>query len=187
MDLPEEFRRIRRPSLVFGRPPPCTLPAQVNCLPEVRISLGLEKGGLSLFQVPTDGTMAPEGASQPLNWVHGTICMDMGSDGFAGMNYAQRVLNLSIEQLHDPSHGSWRDFQRMLREGGMMCYWLLLMVVMNMVHGPWLEDSRFNTQQEAMKEIWGSFSHFRCALFVEYSRAMRSLRRGSQRTSATRR
>lgn len=134
--------------------------------------MGLQQGeGLSMFRAPlTQGSGEEASAMSSLDWPHLTVCMDMGPDGFAAYHYAQRVLGLNMEALWDASHGGWRDFQRMIRDSSLMCYWLIFLVVANVGHGPFLEDSRFNGMQEAMRECWSTFSSSRCALFGEYAR-----------------
>lgn len=154
-------------------PNACSEGSLAWCLRQVRISMGLpEKSGLDIFKAPTATEVKQGEAPPPLQWRHLTICMDMGSDGFAGMNFAQQELGLNVEPLFDPSHGSWRDCQRMIRESNLMSYWLVLMMVMNLLHGPFLEDARYNSMQEALREVFASFSPGRCVLFGEYAKAM---------------
>lgn len=137
-------------------------------LGKVRKLFGIK--GLVDLKAPTKQEGEEADRLVPLEWMHATVAMDMGSDGVAAIHFAQRFLGLNIEPIHDASHGAWNDFKRGLRECNMMPFYYLFLVVVNTPHGPFLEDSRYNSLREALAESSKAFNARDSPLFVEHAR-----------------
>ncbi len=74
--------------------------------------------------------------ADPLRWPHLRVAMDRGPDGCCGLSWLQRNESVNIAALWCGSHSSLRAFQIMLRDACLMPFWLLLLVVMHVAHGP---------------------------------------------------
>lgn len=139
---------------------------------QIRMVTGV--AGLAHFKKPKpgDGAGGDELSTTPLKWPHLSIALDRGSEGCSALHFLQRVAEANIEELWDPSHDSWRDFQRVLRECDMLPFWYMFMVSANLVHGPFLEGSRYKALTEAMSEVAQHFSPDSCPLYDELLRDM---------------
>ena len=100
--------------------------------------------GLRHFSGPSSQDLKENRFPDPLTWPHLSVSVDRGSDGVAALHYLQRKLRANVEPMWDSSHDSWRDFLRMLRENSLMPYWYVFLISVNVLHGPFLEHSRFN-------------------------------------------
>ena len=98
-------------------------------------------------------------------WLHLTLNIDQGSDMLCGGTHL-RSLMLCITLVCDWSHGGQNDFYDCLKELGLFPFWLLLLIVMNVEHGPFHDDLRFNQQREGWADAckhfdWTNFPLFR--------------------------
>ena len=120
-------------------------------------------GGLKYWQQPKeDGDRG-----DPFFWPRVSVSMDLGSDGLAAANFAQRALSLCMEVVPDPSHLVHRGIQSDLRDCGL---WVLIqtaMLVFNTPHGPWWDDLRFQQVREAMHTLLATVEPQRCPLFMD--------------------
>eukprot|EP00974_Lingulodinium_polyedra_P063963 6177033-Lingulodinium_polyedra.AAC.1 len=76
-----------------------------------------------------------------------------------------RKLNVNIEFCNDPSHGAWRDVGRALGDTGLTSLMKLMMVTINVPHGPWSEDTRWKQCQQALEEHFEHFTPLTSELF----------------------
>lgn len=91
--------------------------------------------------------------------------------GFA-VGFLGRQERLVVEPLWCASHSSWRDFQRVLKATNLWTYWLLLLITMNVAHGPWSEDARYAAVRQAWSELRQFFVPNICPLFDEWASNM---------------
>lgn len=109
----------------------------------------------------------PEGSPEPREQrPHLLLSVDQGSDGLSGSSYLRSVgLNLSV--MPDPSHGNNNDFLDTLRDQGLFKFWVLMLIPMNVEHGPWLSDLRYNQ----VRQSWAAFAQHaapeRAPLFLD--------------------
>lgn len=89
---------------------------------ENQIRLRTDLSGFRYFVAPMTNTSTAAGFGDPLQWPVLSIAADRGSDGVSALHYLQRECKVCVEELFDPSHDSWRDFQRALRETGLTSY-----------------------------------------------------------------
>lgn len=88
------------------------------------------------------------GADRPLL----TICGDQGGPGLPSILFLAGELRLRLLPLWDPHHRAWRDFQLATQAASLWPIVLETTVVVNLVHGPWLNTSFFYKVQEALVE-----------------------------------
>lgn len=117
----------------------------------------LDSRGLSMFKMPSerleaDDPIIDDGTDEVL-WPALSVACDQGSDGVCALTYMQRKKRLLAEEGWCGSHGSWRDFQKMIRDSGNHAFWMLLLLVMNVVHGPWGDAVRHKQATEAFSEM----------------------------------
>lgn len=132
---------------------------------QIRVHTGLP--GLSHFVSPSLDSLSSGSAPDALDWPLLSIAADRGADGVAGLHFLQRHVRANIESMFDSSHDAWRDVQRVIRQNHLMPFWLVFLVTCNVLHGPFLEGSRYNAMREALDELWSKFSPATCPLFQE--------------------
>lgn len=125
--------------------------------------------GLALFKLQD----AAGGAawSDPFRWPHLTIAADQGSDGMAAYWYLQHC-QVNCMMLCDWSHGAWADTKGMLRDMGLFPWWLLMMVTLNLAHGPFNDDVRYTQLNDAWSECARHLAPERCALYQQHVGSM---------------
>ena len=102
--------------------------------------------GLSLFKVLDPLKPAPS------KWKHLNMAIDQGGDGLAAMVWLFHWL-INITFWLDFSHGAWRSIQGTISDLGLKSWWLLMLVMFNVPHGPWNDDFRFGQLTECWKEM----------------------------------
>ena len=85
------------------------------------------------------------------HWKHLTICADQGSDGLSAVSFL-RSLGVSMTFISDWSHGAQNDFYDTLKDLSLWNFWVMMLVVMNVEHGPWADDVRWNQILDAWTE-----------------------------------
>ena len=90
-------------------------------------------------------------------WPHLNVAMDLGSDGNCGFHALERRFRLNIDQWNDPAHGCHRDLDLSIGAVGLHGFWLLLVVSMNMPHGPQRDGTRRNQVRETMNAVYKQF------------------------------
>ena len=106
-------------------------------------------------------------ATGPSEWRFLTIAIDQGSDGWCAVFYLCYVLQACIVFAFDPSHRSWNDTAGSLKDAGLHGVILLLIIIMNMDHGPWKEARWYQTGVEGAKGYKTKTNHKKCAVFQE--------------------
>lgn len=87
---------------------------------------------------------------------HLLISADQGSDGLSAISYL-RSLGVVVTYCPDFSHGSQNDFYDALKSTNLFPFWILMLVVYNLEHGPWQDDVRWNLVNESWSEVCGHF------------------------------
>lgn len=104
-------------------------------------------------------------------WPHLGLSMDLGPDGVCGVHALQRkpewLANLTV--WPDPGHGIHKDFDAALRGLGLQNLWLVLVISLNVQHGPDQEDGRHLQFHETMEAIMKQHTPRTCTLFREFA------------------
>lgn len=111
---------------------------------------------------------------------HLLISADQGSDGLSAIAYL-RSLGAVLTFCPDFSHGSQNDFYDALKSMHLFPFWILMLVVYNLEHGPWQGDLRWNQINESWAEV---FSHFGGGDFPLLDQRVESISRESGGRSA---
>lgn len=123
--------------------------------------------GLIDFVKPDDAEEeASERWSNWRRWNHLTLVVDQGSDGLCGGSWL-RAAGANITLVMDMSHGGNNDFLDMLRDLNIYKFWILLMIPLNLEHGPFQSDLRFNQVRECWDSVLKHFSPNQLPLFAE--------------------
>lgn len=139
----------------------------------IRLSLGLR--GLVDFQVPEKVENSPWADWR--NWRHLCLAIDQGSDGLAACNWL-RTSKVNFSVLCDWSHGAQNDLKEALRGCNLFQFILLMMIAMNVEHGPYDEDLRFAQVKESWEDVQKHHTHQSCVIFQELApKMLRGLRR----------
>jgi hypothetical protein len=97
--------------------------------------------------------------------------MDQGTDGLAASWWMHAsAINSTI--WCDWSHGAWNDCKGALKDNQLMGFWMLILIMMNLPHGPYNDDVRHAQVTAAWAECKQNFKHYNCPLFTEYASAM---------------
>jgi hypothetical protein len=141
-----------------------------------QVSGTLAVNGLASFVPPA----AREGIwANWRSWRHLLISIDQGSDGICATNYLKH-LKANVTIYCDWSHGANNDFSETLRAMGLFPYWLLMLIVFNVEHGPFADDMRWNQVEEAWRELRKHYDAKSCELFQYHCPRMKTeLERGS--------
>lgn len=81
--------------------------------------------------------------------LHLQVALDQGSDGLAAASFL-RHLGVNATFIMDWSHGVQNELYESLRECALWSFWLLLLVAMNVEHGPFNDDGRWNQ----LRDCW---------------------------------
>lgn len=104
----------------------------------VKLSLGLS--GLVSFVPDPSGS---DGWSDWRTMRHLLISADQGGDGLCGASFL-RAIGANISVIVDWSHCSNNDFHDALRDLGLFRFWLLVMILLHVEHGPRSDDMRWS-------------------------------------------
>lgn len=133
-----------------------------------QIRVTTDWGGLRFIQAPPQENLANcAGWSDWREWPHLSVTADQGSDGFAAIHALQRHFRCNLSYTPDASHGVHRDLMGALRSASLMEFMLLVMVAMNLQHGPWGDDSRWQQMKESAAQLWAEFTPATCPLWHE--------------------
>ena len=108
---------------------------------QIRQSLGLK--GFDDF-VPKAG----------VHWTkrrHLNIAVDQGSDGLCAANWLL-AMGVCVTLWADFSHGATNDVTSTIKAMGLWSFFLLMLVTLNVEHGPWDCDTRHSQVQEGWAE-----------------------------------
>lgn len=119
-----------------------------------------------------DGTL---GEVDEIKWRSFSGADDQGADGVCASGYLQRVQGAVLDDMWCSSHGSWRDFQKMLPSQHLVSFWLVLFITMNVVHGCLSEDAGHKAIDQGRDEMRAHFKLGACPLCLTSGRATASL------------
>lgn len=126
--------------------------------------------GLEFFQ-PTPGKFPWRDEDWP-NWPTLQIALDQGSDGVAGLHSLTYGMGLNIIGNYDSSHGAHKDLDAALAGTSLRQFWILLLVSMNLPHGPFRNDERWHQLRSRMSSHYESWKGQFDPLFLEYCSAI---------------
>lgn len=126
-------------------------------------------GGLSFLQPTNAETWAPEAWK---SWPWASVTLDQGSDGLAGVHAClyKESLRLNLSVWYDWSHGCCRDLEGAYRQVGKFQFMLMMLVPMNIPHGPEKDEGMryeqlsaawrhmLSTYEPSSFELWQSFA-----------------------------
>lgn len=85
----------------------------------------------------------------------------------AGVHGLIRGLSCNITFAPDLSHACHRDIHVCLKSANLFRYWLVLMIGMNLLHGPHADDMRFEQLRQSLKELFSNFQRDEVPLFQQ--------------------
>ena len=98
---------------------------------------------------------------------HLALAIDQGSDGLSAMNYLL-FLGICLTPWMDFSHGANNDINATIKSLGLWPFWLLMLVVLNIDHGPYDDDVRFAQVREGWNEKKKFLNAKTAVFFREY-------------------
>lgn len=102
-------------------------------------------------------------------WRHVQISVDQGSDALCSTAFLKHLLT-NVSVLCD--WGANNDFLDTVRDHKVFGWWLLMLILFNVEHGPFAEDLRWNQVEEAWRECRPFYDAKSSVLFQEYSAAI---------------
>lgn len=78
------------------------------------------------------------------------MAFDQGSDRLASAS-CMRHFSINAAFVADCAHGAQNDLHETLRECAFWAYWLLLLTAMNVEHGPFNDDLRWNQSSDCRR------------------------------------
>lgn len=91
--------------------------------------------------------------------------MDLGSGGNAAWRGLAYGLGLNIQQWADPALGAHRDVALAVKGQGLDSFWVFLLCVWNLPHGPDSDDYRFHQIQDATRSCYALHTYQPSPLF----------------------
>eukprot|EP00971_Amphidinium_carterae_P113959 2258104-Amphidinium_carterae.1 len=86
-------------------------------------------------------------------WPYISVALDQGSDGVSAMNYLLHAVRINGDLIPDPSHQFQRDLQNSWSSMGWSTWLRLLVVPLNLMHGPWDGGARYHEYMEAGQDL----------------------------------
>ena len=126
--------------------------------------------GLSAFHVPAE----EEDTADYRQWKHLSLVTDQGSDMLSA-SYAllyKPDLKLNCSVYFDPSHGANRDFWLAVGDHSLLNFTMLMMIVMNLPHGPDETDVRYQQTKSTMTQHYNIASPATSPIFRMLSSEM---------------
>ena len=77
--------------------------------------------------------------SNPMDWPWLGVSLDRGPDSWAAKQFAKYFLHVNWEEFPDQSHDNWNDVRGALRETGLWTHVLVMVLILNLSHGPFSE------------------------------------------------
>ena len=124
---------------------------------QIKISLGLN--GLKAF-VPSD-------KRDWTSWRHMNVAIDQGGDGLSACNWLM-AMGCCLTIWCDFSHGANNDINGAIKELGLWSFWLLMLVTLNVPHGPWDDDVRNAQAKEGWEETKKHYTARSAVLFQDH-------------------
>ena len=120
--------------------------------------------GLSHIQF--DATKPAWHSSNWRKWPSLSHVADQGPDGVSAHHCMLGKLNLNLFPLWGPSHGCCRDLKDSYSDIGLWPLVILIMVVMNLGHGPEKDEClKFSQMQDVLSWLFQTFTAADCSLF----------------------
>lgn len=110
---------------------------------------------------------SPEVRPPAIEWPLLSISPDRHSIGVSALSFAQRALNINVDETFDMFHGSWDDETMTLKDSGLQPWLLLTMVCVNLFDGPWSDNGRYNESVRSMRALWKRSHPHEVPLFQE--------------------
>jgi hypothetical protein len=108
-------------------------------------------------------------------WPALTICMDLGADGYCGINGLIHLWLLNVICWPDGSHGANRDFVLFLNIIGLKNFWILMCSSWNLPHGNEMhKDGRHWQMRKAMEFYFATKNPRDAKLFLANCRDMKN-------------
>ena len=124
---------------------------------QIKHTLGFE--GLKAF--------VPKAQQSWKTWKHMNVAIDQGGDGLAACNFLLS-LGCCLTIWCDFSHGANNDVNAAIKEMGLWSFWLLMLVTLNVPHGPWDDDVRHAQTKEGWDEVKENYSSRSAVLFQHH-------------------
>ena len=105
--------------------------------------------GLSQYILHNDLAKRPE---NPMDWPWLGVSLDRGPDSWAAKQYMKYFLKANVEEFPDQSHDNWNDVRASLREVGVWQNVLVMVLALNLSHGPWAEGKWYEKLRRAFFE-----------------------------------
>ena len=93
-------------------------------------------------------------ASNWRKWPHVGVSIDGGADCVSGVSVLQYKWFLNLTRFMDHSHQTHRALYAALAVVDMKAFWLFNIISMNLPHGPWADDARYNEINDHTKHHW---------------------------------
>eukprot|EP00971_Amphidinium_carterae_P328423 6460296-Amphidinium_carterae.2 len=87
------------------------------------------------------------------HWPYIAVSLDQGSDGYAAMHFLIHKLGVNADLVPDPSHQWHRDVQNTWSALGWGSWTRLLVVPINLFHGPFAAGARYHEYRESSVEL----------------------------------
>ena len=101
----------------------------------------------------------------PSTWPTLSLCLDQGSDGWAGLRYLLHGMPCCIYYTVDASHRCWNDVQLGIRDCNLWSIVNILTIVFNIDHGPWSDARWYQQGRECVRAYIKSVDRHRCPLW----------------------
>ena len=92
------------------------------------------------------------------------VAIDQGGDGLAACNFLLSI-GCCLTIFCDFSHGANNDVNGTIKDLGLWSFWLLMLVTLNVPHGPWDDNVRHSQASEGWQEVADNHSPQSAVLF----------------------
>ena len=114
----------------------------------------------------------PRPVTSPECWKFCCVTADTGSDGYAALNFLQHGLGANVAFYADPSHAFQRSVQQSWTDLHWMAWCKVMIVPLNLLHGPWAGGSRYHELRKSGEELAALLEHGQHAFLVEHEAIM---------------
>ena len=125
-------------------------------------------GGLSRFHLTPDDVATTPWRS----WPHLSLSSDQGSDQLSAAHALQffSPVKCNVTPFWDAGHGSNRDFWNTVSEMNLNNFAMLMLIVINLPHGPEESDLRFQQIRQVMEKHYATLSPALSPIFQKFAR-----------------
>eukprot|EP00971_Amphidinium_carterae_P350789 6491738-Amphidinium_carterae.4 len=107
-------------------------------------------------------------------WPYIAVSLDQGSDGFAAMHFLLHKVGVNADMVPDPSHQWHRDVQNTWSALGWGSWTRLLVIPINLFHGPFTAGARYHEFREASAEMIELMRMGDNSFVLEYAKELKS-------------